>query len=124
MINRNRIFSAQQHTNLQRLARQLVQSTFPLCAGFRLHGFLLLNDSFTEDSLQEYAVIKIEKLTSLSGSLLKVEGTQVDSITVSWCSQARLKAILRKVLSGDAADMGRETLYLDLNPGHRCGLCI
>jgi hypothetical protein len=106
------------------VARQLVQLTYPLCAGFRLHDFLLLNDSFTEDSLQEYAVIKIEKLTSLSATLLKVQGTQVDSITVSWCSQARLKAILRQVLSGNDVDMGRVTLFLDINPLHRCGLCI
>ena len=54
------------------LADRLAKYSWTLCSGFECLGYLYLNDSTSEDALQEYAVVR------------KSDLVQVESITVSW----------------------------------------
>lgn len=62
------------------LADKLANYSWCLCTGFRWKSLLILNDAFSEDGAQEYAVIR---------------GTeQIDSLTISWMTAERIAAAL------------------------------
>ncbi len=79
MIHEKRRFQVTTVETQEELIEQLTQHSWTLCTGFRFNGFLWLNDAFSEDGAQEYAVILEEKMT------------QVESITASWCMPEKLK---------------------------------
>ena len=56
MLHQKRIFGVGDIEGIEELAEKLTETTWTLCTGFRFQGLLFLNDSFTEDSAQEYAV--------------------------------------------------------------------
>ena len=58
MIHKNRCFGVGNVQTIEELAEKLTTATWTLCTGFRFQGLLFLNDSFTEESAQEYAVIR------------------------------------------------------------------
>lgn len=57
MIHHHRIFCVTAVDSLDELVEKLTQHTWTLYTGFRHGNFLLLNDAFSEDGAQEYAVI-------------------------------------------------------------------
>ena len=79
MVHVKRRYHVREVATAEELAGELTRTTWSLCAGFALKGYLFLNDSFTEDSAQEYAVI--------------IEGLQVESITFLCPSFATLLKI-------------------------------
>ena len=81
MIHDKRRFQIKTCESQEELIEQLTQHSWTLCTGFRFDGFLWLNDAFSEDGAQEYAVILEKKMM------------QVESITVSWSTPEKLKKI-------------------------------
>jgi hypothetical protein len=66
------------------LADKLHDHSWTLCTGLECppgSGVYWLNDSFSEDSAQEYAVVRKRP---------DGQWEQVESITVSWCNKHRL----------------------------------
>jgi|SRR5215472_11785305 len=72
----------------EQLAEKLTQHTWTLCTGFRLGGFLFLNDSTSEDGAAEWAVVR------------ESDSMQVESITFGWCDQARALELLKQLEAG------------------------
>ncbi|MBI3248849.1 MAG: hypothetical protein HYZ50_20290 [Deltaproteobacteria bacterium] len=79
MIHHRRRFQVATVETQEEPIEQLTRCTWTLCTGFRFNGFLWLNDAFSEDGAQEYAVILEDKMT------------QVESVTVSWSTPEHLK---------------------------------
>jgi len=77
----------------EELARMLTEQSWTLCAGFRFRGYLFLNDSTSEDALQEYGIVKV------NGSHGKP--VQVESWTVSWCDDAKAVRFIRGYSAGE-----------------------
>ena len=114
MLHSRRTFCVTDVGTIEELAEKLTEHTWTLCAGFRLQTpeqtLLFLNDSTSEDAIQEYAV-------------LSEDGRQLESITFGWCDQARAEGHVRAVLAGEVVEMGRWTLRIDHNENHVCHLC-
>ncbi|MCH7549139.1 MAG: hypothetical protein IH969_06345 [Candidatus Krumholzibacteriota bacterium] len=108
MIHTKRRYNVAKVKDVEELAEMLTATTWTLCTGFGVEGYFVLNDSFTEDSAQEYAVIK--------------DGRQVESITFSWCSQKQAAQAIRHVLAGNVVDTGPITPRVD-HPKGTCPLC-
>jgi hypothetical protein len=70
---------------------------------------LFLNDSFSEDSAQEYAVVR--------------DGRQIESLTVSWMSRAEAHNTIDAVLHGSEVDYGPVSPTLEDADDHTCPLC-
>lgn len=107
MIHLQRRYNVRDVSTPEELADELDGTTWCLCTGFRLEGFLFLNDSFSEDSAQEYAVIEF--------------GRQVESITFSWCDRSQALTHIKDVLAGQHVDQGSVSPRLD--HGKSCALC-
>jgi hypothetical protein len=107
VIHTKRRFLIKKVSSVEELAEDLTRCTWTLCTGFELEGYLFLNDAFSEDSAQEYAVIK--------------DGRQVESITFGWCSREQAEVHIRAVLAGQQVDMG--PVSPRLNHGKVCHLC-
>ncbi len=76
----------------EELARKLVDTTWTLCAAFRIAEYYFLNDSTSEDGAQEYAVLK----QMPDGWFF-----QVGSITFGWCTAERALRHVRQALAGE-----------------------
>ncbi len=74
MIHGNRRFGVYEVASVGELVENFTQHTWTLCTAFSLENLLFLNDSFSEDRAQEYAVVR--------------DGRQIESLTVSWMSRA------------------------------------
>jgi hypothetical protein len=68
MLHATRLFQVGPVATAEELAEKLVDHRWTLCTGFQFAGMLFLNDSGSEDSPQEYAVIR--------------DGRQIESITL------------------------------------------
>ena len=86
-----------------------VRCTRTLCTGFSVQGLLFLNESFSEDGVQEYAVVR--------------DGQQIESMTVSWMSRAELHNTIDVLLQGSDVDYGPVSPLIDEVEDHRCPLC-
>lgn len=88
----------------------LVRNSWCLCNGFRFRHLLLLNDSFSEDGAQEFAVFDTRS------------GDQVDSLTVSWMTEVDLCEKLQDMLQWPEGDNleGNEPLP---HPEGPCSFC-
>jgi len=109
MIHGKRTFHVGAVATPEELAEKLTGSTWTLCTGFELDGVLFLNDSFSEDSAQEYAVIE--------------DGHQVESITFSWCDRPQAEQHIRTIIAGAGVDMGPTRPKVDASSRHSCHLC-
>jgi hypothetical protein len=92
MMHQKRIYQVADVDSAEELTERLTAHSWTLCTAFRLGDVVYANDSFGEDSLQEYAAIR--------------DGRQIESITVSWTSEERLEAILEELARGGGIDMG------------------
>jgi len=107
----NRTYQITDVPDAAALATKLTEFTWTLCTGFRLGGFLWLNDSTSEDGAQEYAVIR------------EVDKQQVESITASWCDHAELVGFATQLAAGELETrMGQVAVCID-RFSHRCQFC-
>ena len=119
MLHTHRTWQVSDVATADELADKLTDYTWTGCTAWRLQGVLFLNDSFSEDGAQEYAVIR--------------DGIQIDSITFSWCTRDEAFDHIRGIVETPAAEYptwpapDRVTPRLD-EPGpfatHRCSLCM
>lgn len=114
MLHQKRTFGVGDVETIEDLAEKLTAVTWTLCTGFRFQGLLFLNDSFTEDSAQEYAVIRESDMC------------QLESITFSWCDKEKAIDVITECseMTGDGF-FGKLDLPLKIEPAtqHHCGLC-
>lgn len=78
MMHRNRRWMVTDMVDATDLGEELTRVQWTLCTGFRCNGLLWLNDSFSEDSIQEYAVVRESDMA------------QIESITVGWCDPVKV----------------------------------
>ena len=89
MYHTRRRWCVHDREEVEEFAREITgKRTWCLCNGIRWQGLLILNDSTSEDALQEYAVIN-EKT-----------GVQVESLTVSWLTPFNLGVTLTELANG------------------------
>ena len=98
------------------LAKMLVHQTWCLCTGFRLGGYLYLNDSTSEDGAAEYAIVK------------EATGIQVESITFCWTTDAQAVRYIQKISAGkyDGENYGcalSNSARIEPSGHHACHLC-
>ena len=114
MLHTRRIWTIGYVDSEEELAAKLVNHTWCTCNGFRLNGYLFLNDATCPDGAQEYAVIK------------ESTGAQVESITFSWCTYYQALQLICEIVAGryDGERCGilREE-QIDRSPNHRCMAC-
>lgn len=85
VTHRNREWKVVDVASARELAEKFSEHTWTPCTGFRYAGFCWLNDSFSGNGAQEYAVIR------------ESDGAQVESITVSWTAQRGVDAFTAKI---------------------------
>jgi hypothetical protein len=110
MIHTKRAFQVRRIDDLDELARALTEQSWTLCTAFAHADLILANDAFSEDGAQEFAVIRA--------------GHQVESLTASWMTTERMRAIIADLVKGGGVDMGAVTLRTDhpASPDH-CRYC-
>ena len=96
MVHKNRTWSLLDNATIDDIVRWTPNST--ACAGFLYrhdgHTYLLLNDAFGGDSAQEYAFCRV---LSQDGDTYTV--VQHESVTMSWCSEDRIREKLHEWLT-------------------------
>lgn len=120
MVHDKRLYSIKQVESAAELADKLINHTWCNCCGFQVKetNYLFLNDAFGEDSVQEYAVLKINP----GGSMF-----QVESITFGWIEEIdRALEYINCCLSGQSDDVcNRKPVSVKTEDchGHRCYNC-
>ena len=112
MIHTKRRYCITTVNTPEELHTWLVDSPMTLCTGFRLRETLWLNDSFSENGAQEYAVIQ--------------HGRQIESITVSWCRPDKLLDFIVDFHENEVVgvDFGPVAVHIEMPEAHgRCPLC-
>ncbi len=111
MIHKTRMFSVKKVESTEELAHMLTERTWCLCNGFQLGDLYFLNDSFSEDGAQEYAVFK--------------DGHQIESITFGWCSFDEALRLINDLMSGKLyMDMRTPMPFIESPEQHgSCHLC-
>lgn len=118
MLHKSRVWRIQTCTTPEEIAGIIARyDSMVLCTAFRVGNITLLNDSTSEDSLQEYA--------------LCIGDIQVDSITTSWCKPERLAEIIRGAMNGaydgqrtyGVVDFGPSAKHGESDPDGCCHLC-
>jgi hypothetical protein len=108
MIHNNRRFGVSEAASVEALVENFIQYTWTLCTAFSLENLLCLNESFSEDGAQEYAVVR--------------DGRQIESITVSWMSRAEGHNTIDWLVYG-GENYRPVSPTLDSAEGHHCPLC-
>ena len=96
------------------LAHRLKNHSWCLCTGFRCEGLLWLNDSTSEDAIQEYAVVRTS------------DRIQLDSVTVGWCDKENIEKYQHEFSAPDAVPLMGWKLKddsIDCSEEHRCARC-
>ena len=108
-MHERRRFAVTDVGSVGELAVFLTEHSWTLCTGFRLGALLFLNDSFSEDGAQEFAVVR--------------GGRQIESVTVSWQSRAEAHNTIASLVDGGGLDMGPCEPRIDETESHWCPLC-
>jgi len=111
MIHHARRYSLTVVSDPAALAQLLTKRTWCGCAAFQIGEYLLLNDSFSGDTAQEYAIVRV------------LDRRQIESITFGWCSTSRAHELLIQVLAGefDTENYGTVTNRVETCDKH--GVC-
>ncbi len=114
-FHHKRVWNVADAQDAETLARDL-RRTRVLCTGFRLGGYLFLNDSTSEDAIQEYAVVRERDLE------------QVESITFGWCSPENALQYVQEAVAGKYDDCPIKLGHIDRRrietpKQHHCELC-
>ena len=114
MIHTNRVFGVKTILDIKTLANEMYHYTWTGCTGYRLSEYLFLNDSFSPDGAQEFAVYRIS-----DGKFI-----QIESITIfSWSfSENHLEDVLTQAMQSQL-NMGVYKLQIEDAEIHRCNLC-
>lgn len=124
MIHGDRAYAVKDVATAEELASLLSEMTWCGCNGFRLDDVLYLNDAFSPDGAQEYAVIEV---TAEDGD--GWDGIQFESITASWMDEPELLDTIRKyedpayrarMMGGAAMNV---PLHVDRHPEGPCCIC-
>jgi hypothetical protein len=118
MIHVKRHYRVVTLATIPELAEKLTRHSWCLCNGFQLAAaaaqgldLLFLNDAFSEDGAQEFAVIN------------RMTGRQVESLTCSWMTTEECETAIQRLVSGDTSgDMGPCT-PLTNHPTGTCNHC-
>jgi hypothetical protein len=121
MMNSHRRFNITTIDDVDELVAKF-SMTWTRCTGFRIHGYLWLNDSFSEDGAQEYAVFK-----PVWEGGEQVGWDQIESITVSWCTPEKLRVYVYCCIQGQwDVSVWHTPSVVQLNleeADHHCALC-
>lgn len=118
-MHSKRVWCATQTESLDEITRRLKDHSWTLCTGFEIGGYLFLNDSTSEDAIQEYAVVK--KPTASEDAYI-----QVESLTVSWCSPEKLCELIQQAINGKFDNIvffGHVTPRIETAVEHRARCC-
>src|SRR5262245_40499359 len=106
MIHDKRKFGIITVASTGELVEHLKEHSWTLCTGFALQELLFLNDAFSEDGAQEYAIVR--------------QGRQIESFTVSWMSRAELHNDIDWLLQGGGEDYGPAEVQTEPIDEHSC----
>lgn len=109
MIHKDREYIVKRIEMKEELADKLVNYTWCGCNGWLYGDMAFLNDSFSPDGAQEYAVFR--------------NGNQIESITFSWCTLDEAISFITELENGAGIDMGYTMPLIVPSEGHRCNLC-
>ena len=110
MMHKKRPHTIAEFADLDELCKKLVNHTWTTCSGFRWRSLTLLNDSTSEDAVQEYAVIR--------------NGIQIESLTVSWMeSPDVLAGYLVPLDSGEMPGVSFGPVKIIPHPDGYCSRC-
>lgn len=84
MIHKHRRYRVVEVPSATELATKLSEYTWCGCNGFSIGDLVFLNDSFSADGAQEYAVFRGSR--------------QIESLTASWMKPAELEGAIRRLL--------------------------
>ena len=88
MIHHRRAFTITDAATAEELAKKLTQHTWCGCNGFRFRSLLFLNDAFSADGAQEYAVWH------------EPRAVQIESVTASWMAEDALTRCIQRLADG------------------------
>ncbi|MBX3439812.1 MAG: hypothetical protein KF861_20145 [Planctomycetaceae bacterium] len=94
MWHKQRFWSLQAVESAEKLTQQLTEFTWTGCQAFELGGYILANDATSPNGAQEYGVLRPDP--DDDSRLI-----QIESITFSWCSEARALELLQRMLRGE-----------------------
>ena len=101
--------------NLGEIVRKLKNHSWTLCTGFKWGGILILNDSTSEDALQEYAIVR------------EADMVQLGSFTVSWMQGADLREqleVMARIEGNPHPAYGAHPSLRIETSEHECELCM
>ena len=110
MVHSKRVYRVVDKATASELARILAEHTWCGCNGFRIGHLVFLNDSFSADGAQEYAVFDERR------------NCQIESLTVSWMTRESLEATITRLLDTGAEWCGSPLPSLD-HPKGPCYAC-
>jgi hypothetical protein len=115
MMHEDRTWCVSPVESAEELARKLTETVWCCCTGFALGDYLWLNDSFSPDGAQEYAVLQ-----KSDGKLI-----QIESITFGWCNEPTALRYVKETLAGEDNIFRREVeAVLETPDTHaRCRHC-
>ena len=121
MLHYTRIYGISEQ-DISTVAEALISSTWVLCNGYLIHQdnvrLLILNDALSEDSVQEYVVLRV-----LSQEGNRFHCDEVESLTVSWYKQVTdLCADLMRCVASDIT-YGQVFVRAEPFEAHTCWRC-
>lgn len=113
MIHKQRRYRVTVVDSVHELARMLTRHTWCACSGFRLAGtsLVFLNDAFSADGAQEYAVFNVEK------------PGQLESITFSWCTEQEAQNAIARLKDAPPEPFSPEPCPSLEHPAGACSRC-
>jgi hypothetical protein len=122
VVHKNRRFSIKTVKSIQELANLLYKYvSLTKCSGFKLPApsgrtYYFLNDSFSEDGAQEYAVYETSREDP--------NFAYVESVTISWMTKDEFIKWFQNFDSEEKHDVfSHDYLALDIEVPHKCHLC-
>ena len=108
MIHKLRNYNVKEYFDLDVLVKDLTERSWCLCCGFRWRSLTLLNDAFSEDGAQEFAVLR--------------DGHEIESLTISWMKPDEVTEALTR-LDAQGSDFDGGQLVVRAHPPGSCRLC-
>ena len=94
MIHMDRVFNVKTCSAEEMIADFEHTRSWTLCSAWRVGDTLYLNDSFSEDGAQEYAVVRIQS---------DGQQAQFESVTFGWMSAEEIARFIRETWNADLA---------------------
>lgn len=110
MIHKSRRYRVAERGSVFELAYDLINHTWCSCNGFSIGDLVFLNDSFSADGAQEYAVFRGNR--------------QIESLTVSWMKLDDLQAAIMRLLEPESSEPEPFESNFTPRTDHPEGTCI